>query len=216
VALNGTITFNTSGSVSSGWAIQVTNANDTAYTGPEITGQLTYHPTFVIHLATGGSVYKIDPTEFTAGEPLIVSSGATTSSTSPIALDLQTGATNVLPNRLALNLPVLTATSLGLASVSLDTLSGAQDAQSVLSTALTTLTTAQAHIGAQLDQLQTGATNLSTESVNTQASHATIGSASLSQIMQQVTQGQVLEQNSLQMLADSNHLAQSVLTLLHA
>jgi len=116
----------------------------------------------------------------------------------------------------ALTLPVVTPTTLGIADLSLTTASGAQDTMRTITTAITRLSTAQAHLGSQQDAVQAQQTDINTQAEQLQSSDATLTNVNLPQMTQQMSQAQVLQQSGLHVLTDERTLQQQAAQILQS
>lgn len=106
------------------------------------------------------------------------------------------------------------STDLGIGSVDMTTQSGAEAAISSLDTAIQTVSTARAGLGALQNRFQHTINNLSVTQENLQASDSSITDTDMAQEMTNFTRAQVLSQAGTAMLAQANQNSQSVLKLL--
>jgi flagellin len=97
---------------------------------------------------------------------------------------------------------------------SLATKSGAVTAIDTLKTALTTISSSRADIGAGINRLQSAISVLQTQSQNTQAAQSNIMDANMAEEIANLTKFQILAQTGIAALTQANATAQSVLTLL--
>ncbi len=130
------------------------------------------------------------------------------------ALALQTGPANATADHMGISLPSLTSTSLELSAVSFTAPGGPTLAQTLIRNALSTLTTAQSHVGAALDQLNAAGSNVDTERLNGQATQATIADTNVATASTQMSREQLLAQTGVQALMTADRLPKAVLSLL--
>jgi flagellin len=89
----------------------------------------------------------------------------------------------------------------------------ANTASGALSTAITTLNTARAGIGASQNRLQFASDNLSTSVQNTESARSSLMDLDMAAEMTKFTNAQVLEQAGISMLAQANQMPQHLLKL---
>ncbi len=109
------------------------------------------------------------------------------------------------------------ATSASLASlagVNVSTISGANSALNVVSSALQQLENVGAQLGALQQRLQATASNLQTTNTNLTAARSVIQDASIPEVTTQLTQQEILQQAGVSALSQSSALQQSFLKLL--
>jgi flagellin len=137
---------------------------------------------------------------------------------------LQIGAGNTSNEQLGVSIGGLTATKLGLASASIDSLASAQAALSQIDgtgTASDTGTTALGEankvlskIGAFQNRLGFAQDNVRTSIVNISAAESTIRDVDMAEEMSKFSRNQILQQAGTSMLAQANQVPQGVLSLL--
>lgn len=127
----------------------------------------------------------------------------------------QVGADNNTDNRLTVTISDTTTGSGGLniASLTLDTKANAQAALDTLKTAISTLASRRADIGAYMNRLSYAAANLDTAVENTQAAESVIRDVDMASEMTTFTKNQILMQASTAMLAQANTAPQQILSL---
>lgn len=101
-----------------------------------------------------------------------------------------------------------------LTTASLATKGGAVTAIQTLKTALTSISSSRADIGAGINRLQSAISVLQTQSQNTQAAQSNIMDANMAEEIANLTKYQILAQTGIAALTQANATAQSVLTLL--
>lgn len=107
-----------------------------------------------------------------------------------------------------------TATGLGLSSTSVGSQSSASTAIQALSSALNTVDTIQAYLGAQQNMLQDITANLTVGQENLQASQSRIVDTNFAQASTQLATQQILESTGASMLAQAQQAPQLVLKAL--
>ena len=143
----------------------------------------------------------------------LASSVATTSHTL-----IQIGIDNSSNSRLDLNnilaLDAVTASTLGIASLSVTASAEALTALAEIETAISAVTAARGKVGAVQNRLQRSVSALSVSSENLQAAESAIRDADIAHEIAQLTRNQILVQTSTAMVGQSNLIPQSVLQLL--
>ena len=143
----------------------------------------------------------------------LASSVATTSHTL-----IQIGIDNSANSRLDLNdtlkLDAVTASTLGIASLSVTASAEALTALAEINTAISSVTAARGKVGAVQNRLQRSVSALSVTSENLQAAESAIRDADIAHEIAQLTRNQILVQTSTAMVGQSNLIPQSVLQLL--
>ena len=102
----------------------------------------------------------------------------------------------------------------GSSQIDLSTQSGAENAITSLDTAIQTVSTARAGLGALQNRFQHTINNLSVTQENLQASNSSITDTDMAAEMSNYTRTQILSQAGTSMLRQANQAAQSVLALL--
>ena len=131
---------------------------------------------------------------------------------------IQIGIDNSSNSRLDLNeslaLDAVTASTLGIASLSVTAASEALTALATIETAIATVTKNRGKVGAVQNRLQRSVSALSISSENLQAAESAIRDADIAYEIAQLTRNQILVQTSTAMVGQSNLIPQSVLQLL--
>jgi flagellin len=123
-----------------------------------------------------------------------------------------TGTKNDANHYLTVN---ISAISLGATSLNIDSVTGTDLADlDSINTAIETLASSRAEIGAKMNQLGYEAANLSTIIENTQAAESVIRDADMAMEMSVFTKNQILVQAGTAMLAQANLAPQAILSLL--
>ena len=131
---------------------------------------------------------------------------------------IQIGIDNTANSRLNLNsilaLDAVTASTLGIASLSVTAAAEALTALADINTAIASVTAARGKVGAVQNRLQRSVSALSISSENLQAAESAIRDADIAYEIAQLTRNQILVQTSTAMVGQSNLIPQSVLQLL--
>ncbi len=101
-----------------------------------------------------------------------------------------------------------------LSTVDISTLSGANDALSILDGALSQITSSRAELGALQSRFESAISNLSVTSENLSAARSRIRDADFAAETAEMTRSQILQQAGVAMVSQANALPQSVLSLL--
>ena len=125
---------------------------------------------------------------------------------------IQTGA--FASETVDLNLTDVTAATLAVDSLDISTVAGATAALTALDTAIDTVSTAQAKLGAGQNRLQTTVSNLTDRVTNLTESKSRIEDADFSAESTALAKAQILSQASTAMLAQANQSQQGVLSLI--
>ncbi len=113
-----------------------------------------------------------------------------------------------------LSIEKMSASGLKVADVSLSGQSGANSAITTINTAIESVSTERAKLGAYQNRLESTIKNLSNVSENLQAAESRIRDVDMASEMMQFTRQNILQQASISMLAQANMAPQSVLQLL--
>ncbi|MEW6000735.1 MAG: flagellin, partial [Pseudomonadota bacterium] len=105
----------------------------------------------------------------------------------------------------------VTATGLGINAITIATDTGAAAALTSLDTALNTITTAQANLGASQNRLQATVSSLVNRATNLSEARSRIQDANFSEESTNLARSQILSQASTAMLAQANQSQQGVL-----
>ncbi len=106
--------------------------------------------------------------------------------------------------------------SAGVSSVDLTSISGANAAVATLDSALNTINSARAALGAYQNRFSSAAANLQTSAENISAARSRIMDADFAMETSALTRAQILQQAGVAMLAQANTEPQNVLTLLRS
>ncbi len=108
----------------------------------------------------------------------------------------------------------VTSTALGLNGLSITTSTAAENAVSLLSTAVTTLGSVQGNIGTLENRLQYAIALDQSQAVNLQAAESRIRDANIAQESANMTRYNILNQSGIAVLAQANQSSSAVLALL--
>ena len=131
---------------------------------------------------------------------------------------IQIGIDNTSNSRLNLNetlqLSAVTASTLGIAGLSITAASEALTALDTVNSAIASVTASRGKVGAVQNRLQRSVSALSITSENLQAAESAIRDADIAEEIALLTRNQILVQTSIAMVGQSNLIPQSVLQLL--
>ena len=143
----------------------------------------------------------------------LASSVASTSHTL-IQIEIDSSSDSRIDLNDSLSLDAVTASTLGIATLSVTASAEALTALSVIDTAIASVTAARGKVGAVQNRLQRSVSALSISSENLQAAESSIRDADIAHEIAQLTRNQILVQTSTAMVGQSNLIPQSVLQLL--
>lgn len=149
-------------------------------------------------------------TEFN-GQKLVDGSAST-------GLSFQVGMQNTANDRLSMSVTRLAASTLGstlkVASATLSTVTGAQNALAAFDKAIEQLSTARSKVGAVQNRMQVTISNLSVAQENLSAANSRIRDVDVAAETSVLTKSQILSQAGIAVLAQANQLPNSALSLL--
>jgi len=149
---------------------------------------------------------------------LVAGAGTSKIHTGPGGIStFQLGETNDGYNKLGFNLPNLMPSALqggGSFDIDLTSQGSAQAALGAVSTAIDTLASARADVGALLNRIQYTQSNLAVSIENKTASESVIRDVDMANEMSEFTKNNILVQSGVSMLAQANQVPQSMLKLL--
>ena len=143
----------------------------------------------------------------------LASSVATTSHTM-IQIGIDSTANSRIDLNATLGLDAVTASTLGIASLSVTASAEALTALTTIETAIASVTQSRGKVGAVQNRLQRSVSALSISAENLQAAESSIRDADIAHEIAQLTRNQILVQTSTAMVGQSNLIPQSVLQLL--
>ncbi len=126
----------------------------------------------------------------------------------------QLGNTNDVNEQISITFSPLTTTGLGVSSIDISSLASAQEALNTIDTAVDTLNTEKANVGAIMNQISYHVANMSAMYENTRAAESTIKDADFAREMAEFTKYQIIVQSGIAMLAQANQLPQLILALM--
>ena len=129
-------------------------------------------------------------------------------------IDFQVGMNNTANDRITLSLAATTSTGLSIDTDNLASVTGAQAAITALDTALATINTERSTLGATQNRLQMTISNLGNMYENMAASNSRLKDVDVAEETAKFTRNQILSQAATSMLAQSNSLPQSALSLI--
>ncbi len=127
-------------------------------------------------------------------------------------VSIQTGINS--GDTVAIDLTDVTSTGLSIGTVDISTAAGAGTALTALDTALNSITTAQAALGAGQNRLQATVSSLVNRATNLSEARSRIQDANFSEESTNLAKSQILAQASTAMLAQANQSQQGVLSLI--
>ncbi len=127
-------------------------------------------------------------------------------------MDLQIGANE--GQTMAVRIPEVTPATLGVDKINIGTAAGAQEAITLLDTAINMVSSIRSKLGAYQNRLEHSISNLDTTSENMTESLSRISDADMAEEMANYTQKNVLAQAGTAMLAQANQRPQTILNLL--
>ena len=129
-------------------------------------------------------------------------------------LSFQVGAENVADQRASLTLGNMDSTTLGTKAINIGNQTGAQNAIDTIKSAIASVSTTRADLGALQNELEHTANNLGTMSENLTSAESTIRDVDMTDEYVQYSKNQILSQAANAMLAQANTQPQNVLSLL--
>ena len=129
-------------------------------------------------------------------------------------IDFQVGMNNTANDRISMSIATTTTTGLSIDTDSLATASQAQAAITALDTALATVNTERASLGATQNRLQMTISNLGNMYENMAASNSRLKDVDVAEESANMAAQQILSQAGTSMLAQANQLPQSALSLI--
>jgi flagellin len=131
-----------------------------------------------------------------------------------IQVGLDSGADSRINLNEQINLNAVTASALGIASLSVTSAAGALSALDVINSSISIVTQSRGKVGAVQNRLVRTISNLSISVENLQAAESSIRDADIAEEVALLTRNQILVQASTAMVGQANLIPQSVLQLL--
>lgn len=117
---------------------------------------------------------------------------------------------------LVLDMPNVTASSIGISNLSISSKSDASNSISTISNAINTVSSERAKLGAYQNRLEYTLNNVQNNVENLSAAHSRIRDADMAEQMTSLTKNQIISEAGQAMLAQANALPQNLLKLLNA
>lgn len=153
-----------------------------------------------------------EPSDPTATAPATPDTRLTVTVLDAGPMDLQIGANE--GQTMAVRIPEVTPATLGIDKVNIGTADGAQEAITLLDTAINMVSSIRSKLGAYQNRLEHSISNLDTTSENMTESLSRISDVDMAEEMANYTQKNVLAQAGTSMLAQANQRPQTILSLL--
>jgi flagellin len=129
-------------------------------------------------------------------------------------ISMQVGIQGTADDRIEVTFTATDATTLGVGAMDLTTAAGAQAALATIDTAIDTLSTRRASIGASQNRLVVTLNNLSVAHENLSAANSRIRDVDVAEETAAMTRNQILSQAGVAVLAQANQMPQAALQLL--
>jgi len=137
----------------------------------------------------------------------------TTGSLSATGLKFQVGHDNNAEDSIEVKIDGIDSTDLSIASQVVDSYSDATTALDAINTAIDTVATSRAKLGASQNRLEFAAANVATQMENAEAARSTLMDLDVAAEMSTFTSNQILQQAGVSMLAQANQMPQNLLRL---
>jgi flagellin len=137
----------------------------------------------------------------------------TTGSLSASGLKFQVGHANTANDSIEVKIDGIDTTDLSMASKVVSSYSDATTALAAINTAIDTIATSRAKLGASQNRLEFAAANVATQMENAEAARSTLMDLDVAAEMSTFTSNQILQQAGVSMLAQANQMPQNLLRL---
>jgi flagellin len=137
----------------------------------------------------------------------------TTGSLSASGLKFQVGHANTANDSIEVKIDGIDSTDLSMASKVVSTYSDATTALAAINTAIDTIATSRAKLGASQNRLEFAGANIATQMENAEAARSTLMDLDVAAEMSTFTSNQILQQAGVSMLAQANQMPQNLLRL---
>jgi flagellin len=137
----------------------------------------------------------------------------TTGSLSATGLKFQVGHANTANDSIEVKIDGIDSTDLSMASKVVSTYSDATTALAAINTAIDTIATSRAKLGASQNRLEFAGANIATQMENAEAARSTLMDLDVAAEMSIFTSNQILQQAGVSMLAQANQMPQNLLRL---
>ena len=154
---------------------------------------------------------SVDLVHAGADEEISVQAGTLASGAT---FEFQVGRGTTNNDRIAVDMPVINITSLGLDLSSIDTDIEATAAMDAIRSAVTIISSERAKMGAQMNRLEIASKNIQVSMENTQGANSALVDADIAREVTELTAQQVLSQASTNILAQANQRPGQLLELL--
>ncbi len=137
----------------------------------------------------------------------------TTGSLSASGLKFQVGHANTANDSIEVKIDGIDTTDLSVAAKVVSTYSDATTALAAINTAIDTIATSRAKLGASQNRLEFAGANIATQMENAEAARSTLMDLDVAAEMSSFTSNQILQQAGVSMLAQANQMPQNLLRL---
>ena len=137
----------------------------------------------------------------------------TTGSLSASGLKFQVGHANTANDSIEVRIDGIDSTDLSMASKVVSSYSDATTALAAINTAIDTIATSRAKLGASQNRLEFAGANIATQMENAEAARSTLMDLDVAAEMSSFTSNQILQQAGVSMLAQANQMPQNLLRL---
>ncbi len=137
----------------------------------------------------------------------------TTGSLSGTGLKFQVGHANTANDSIEVKIDGIDTTDLSVAAKVVSTYSDATTALAAINTAIDTIATSRAKLGASQNRLEFAGANIATQMENAEAARSTLMDLDVAAEMSSFTSNQILQQAGVSMLAQANQMPQNLLRL---
>lgn len=137
----------------------------------------------------------------------------TTGGLATTGLKFQVGHANTANDSIEVKIDGIDSTDLSVAALAVSTYGGATAAITAINTAIDTIATSRAKLGASQNRLEFAAANVATQMENAEAARSTLMDLDVAAEMSSFTSNQILQQAGVSMLAQANQMPQNLLRL---
>ena len=132
---------------------------------------------------------------------------------SATGLKFQVGHANTANDSIEVKIDGIDSTDLSVGGLAVSSLGGATTAITAINTAIDTIATSRAKLGASQNRLEFAAANVATQMENAEAARSTLMDLDVAAEMSTFTSNQILQQAGVSMLAQANQMPQNLLRL---
>jgi len=137
----------------------------------------------------------------------------TTGGLATTGLKFQVGHANTANDSIEVKIDGIDSTDLSVAALAVSTYGGATAAITAINTAIDTIATSRAKLGASQNRLEFAGANIATQMENAEAARSTLMDLDVAAEMSSFTSNQILQQAGVSMLAQANQMPQNLLRL---